>query len=161
MEELADNLRETIKLAKAVLEMISEKEAGKKSNPAKWSKKEILGHLIDSASNNHQKFVRLATAPGKTDFVGYKQDEWVNIQHYNAQSWQELIHFWFAYNQHLAFLIQHTNRDTLNNTMMIDDKGPFTLSFIMSDYLEHLKHHLLQIIPDWGITTEFSMKPYE
>ena len=155
MKEVADYLRQTIKEVGPSLRAISEEEASSKPQPHKWSKKEILGHLIDSASNNQHKFVR-AMAQSHLDFVGYAQDSWVSEQKYNATNWQELITFWFAYNSHIAHIIEHVNPAYLANTITIEGNSLYNLQFIMEDYVEHLKHHLKAILPDNNIQSKFA-----
>ena len=158
MKEIAQQLRETTAMLQPLLEKISEKVASEKPNPKKWSKKEILGHLIDSAGNNQQKFVRMLIMPSEQlDFVGYAQDEWVAIQAYQNASWRQLVRTWFEYNQHIAHIIEHADPTKLQRTVRINGEGEaWRLDFIMSDYLEHLKHHMKAILPpDTGIKSTF------
>ena len=154
MKTTAQYLQQTIAQVLPLLQQISDQEASVKLLPHKWSKKEILGHLVDSASNNQQKFVRMMNQP-HLNFVGYAQDFWVSEQHYNTASWQELVNFWSAYNNHIAHIIEHVNPDYLQHTITIEGKGLFTLEFIMNDYAEHLKHHLKVILPDIGLESKF------
>lgn len=154
MKEVAESLRAAVAHALPLLNKITDSEASIKPAPEKWSKKEILGHLIDSAGNNQQKFVRLMEQE-KLDFPGYAQNHWVDSQKYNAANWQDLIALWRAFNSHLAHVIENANSGLLQNQITISDAGTFTLEFIMQDYVEHLKHHLKQILPDAGITSNF------
>ena len=154
MKTTAQYLQQTIAQVLPLLQQISDQEASIKLLPHKWSKKEILGHLVDSASNNQQKFVRMMKQP-HLNFVGYAQDFWVSEQHYNTASWQELVNFWSAYNNHIAHIIEYVNPDYLQHTITIEGKGLFTLEFIMNDYAEHLKHHLKVILPDIGLESKF------
>ncbi len=146
MAPTANHLREVIEKTYPLLDAIGESDAGIKPAPNKWSKKEIIGHLIDSACNNQQKFVRTMISE-TTDFTGYQQDEWVGIQQYQSGSWKTMLLFWKYYNLHLAGIIERVESGRLGNTITIDGNGPFTLEFIMKDYVEHLKHHLKQILP--------------
>jgi hypothetical protein len=150
----ARDLQETVTSAAALLRRISNEEAALKPHPDQWSKKEILGHLIDSACNNQQKFVR-TMAQTHTDFTGYAQNHWVSVQHYQRTDWAALIVFWQAYNLHLAHVIEHVDTAVIENTISIEGAGPFTLGFLMKDYVEHLKHHLRQILPEAGIKSAF------
>lgn len=154
MQQIASNLIQVVEDIKPLLQQISEIEASTKLEPNKWSKKEILGHLIDSASNNHQKFLRTIQQEN-VDFVGYQQNFWVDNQRYQLQSWQELISFWEHYNRHLAHIIKNVPTEALSNTITIDGVGPFRLDFIMTDYVEHLKHHLKQILPFTNLESKF------
>jgi hypothetical protein len=146
MHSTAEHLLEITERALPLLRQIGEAAATAKPNPEKWSKKEILGHLIDSASNNQQKFVRTMQAEQHVDFVGYAQNFWVDAQHYNQVDWLEIIALWESYNRLLARIIQNAPAEKLENTISIDGSQPFTLRFIMADYVEHLKHHLNQIL---------------
>lgn len=145
MKAVADHLRQTLQEALHALRAISDDEASIKSQPERWSKKEIIGHLIDSASNNQQKFVR-TMEERHVDFVAYNQDFWVTKQQYNNRSWDELITFWHAYNLHIAHIIESVNEASLENTVSIERSKPFSLAFIIEDYVEHLKHHLKAIL---------------
>lgn len=160
MEAIAQSLLDIVNALEPTLRGIPEAEAVVKPSPLKWSKKEILGHLIDSACNNQQKFVRTMLADTKTAMPGYEQDGWVNSQQYNAQSWHDIVTLWAAYNRHLAHIIRHVESPKLDHSILISGNGPYTLGFMMADYVEHLKHHLLQIIPDAGFSSTFSMTPY-
>lgn len=155
MKTTAENLRQTLDQVFPFLREISDEEASIKPALNKWSNKEILGHLIDSACNNQQKFVRMM-AQSHLDFVGYAQDFWVSQQHYNQASWLQIVELWLAYNQHIAHIIEHVNPDFLQNTITIEGNGLYTLEFIMQDYAEHLKHHLKVILPEIGLESRFS-----
>jgi len=154
MLNIANDLRKTIETALPLLKDISDGDASVPRAPGKWSRKEILGHLIDSACNNQQKFVRTMAQP-QLDFVGYKQDFWVESQKYNAADWQNLIALWRAYNLHLAHVIENVEPELLWNSIAIEDAGTFSLEFIMKDYVEHLKHHLMQILPGASLSSKF------
>mgnify|MGYP001426976342 CR=1 FL=1 len=160
METVATELLNIVNRTEPRLRQIAAEDAALKPALHKWSKKEILGHLIDSASNNHQKFVRMMVAQQPVDFVGYDQDDWVAVQQYNRQKWEDIIALWGSYNHQIAQLIRLVDPSKLDNMIRISGNGPYTLAFVMTDYIEHLKHHLLQIIPDSGLTSSFSMAPY-
>lgn len=145
MQQTANHLRETIHQFLPQLKAISEADANSKPASGKWSKKEIIGHLIDSACNNQQKFVR-TMAQKHIDFVGYEQDFWVSAQHYQTASWIEMLDFWACYNYHIAHIINSVESSLLENTISINHSEPFTLKFIMQDYVAHLRHHLGQIL---------------
>ena len=126
------------------LRQIGEEAASRAPALGKWSKKEILGHLIDSAANNHQCCVRLQL---ETDVVlpGYAQDGWVVVQDYQQRSWPVLVELWVAYNRHLAHIIQRMDSDDLSHVWHSPD-GEVTLEFLVKDYLRHTRHHLRQIL---------------
>jgi len=127
----------------AQLLKFSEEESTEKVRPGKWSKKEVIGHLIDSAANNHQRFVRLQQND-ELPMPQYDQDDWVKIQRYNERPWKELVTLWQAYNAHLLHVMQHVRSNTLENTAIFPETGTLTLKFIMLDYVVHLEHHLRQ-----------------
>jgi hypothetical protein len=154
MKSTANHLRDVVLKVLPLLKEISDKNASAKPTPEKWSNKEILGHLIDSACNNQQKFVRTMAQP-HLNFVGYAQNHWVTAQHYQTVNWELLVDFWKSHNLHLAHVIENVDEAFLQNTISIEGVGPFTLAFIMKDYAEHLKHHLRQILPDIGLESTF------
>lgn len=143
MESVANDLLSAIKTADC-LRSISETVASKHPAPGKWSNKEILGHLIDSAANNHQRFVRLQLGP-RIDLPGYDGDEWVRVQRYQDRPWREIIDLWVMYNTQLASLIRHVNPASLRHVWHTADGKDLDLEFIMRDYVDHLRHHLDQV----------------
>ena len=149
MQPIAQHLLDTLQKALPLLQQISDADASVKPAPHKWSYKEIIGHLLDSASNNQQKFVRCIQQTG-TNMPPYEQDAWVAIQRYNDTAWNDLLNVWYALNNHIAHVMKHIPVNTLEHEIYIGDKGPFTLAFIVRDYPEHLKHHLKAILPDAG-----------
>jgi hypothetical protein len=150
-------LQSAVTCATPVLRALSDAESARRPAPEKWSPREIIGHLIDSASNNHQRFVR-AQFQEDLVFLGYDQDRWVTVQRYQEASWSELVTLWRAYNLHLARvmdavpestrtrLVERHNLDRLA-WQPVSAGTPTTLEFFMSDYVGHMKHHLRQIFP--------------
>lgn len=106
-----------------------------------WSPREIVGHLIDSASNNHLRFV-MAQLYGEARLPSYEQEEWVKLQRYEAEPWERLVTLWENYNRHLLHLIASTPAAKLQAICYIGQNSPMTLQELMYDYLRHLKHHL-------------------
>jgi hypothetical protein len=142
--KIADGIRKTVEDFTERLGNLDEAKASEKSKPDKWSRKEILGHLIDSASNNHQRFVR-AQYLKNVNLPDYAQMEWVTIQQYNSRTWKELLLFWKSYNLHLAHIIDHMPVECLQISCTLGSNEPTTIGYIMSDYLGHIQHHLRQI----------------
>ena len=140
----ARRLEELLQTVPSRLAQISEAEASRVDVPGKWSKKEILGHLIDSASNNHQRFVRAQIAP-VLEFPGYEQTSWVAVQGYAAESWSDLIGLWLALNRHLLHIIKLLPETSLTRPCAIGGSDAIPLSAVMSGYVDHLEHHLEQI----------------
>ena len=109
-----------------------------------WCAREILGHLIDSACNNHRRFVIGRDAPPVV-FQGYNQDDWVERQRYATVPFRDLVELWGAYNRHLAHLIAVTPAETFANSGKGPEGDVVTLGFLMEDYVTHLRHHLDQL----------------
>jgi DinB superfamily len=136
-------LKEILEKIPAKLKVIDEEYAQQKSNPKKWSKKEILGHLIDSASNNHQRFVRLQIDNAVT-LPKYKQDEWVMIEHWQQKDWKDITALWQLYNHHILHIFEYVDETKLSNTIALGEEN-YTLQFLIDDYIGHMEHHLGQI----------------
>jgi hypothetical protein len=151
-----DDFKLSLDEARSRLLARSDAEAGLAPAPGKWSPKEIIGHLIDSAANNHARFGR---AQSKDDLVfeGYDQEAWVRVQRYADRPWADLVQLWHAYNHHLASVMasadpsalirprQRHNFDTIA-WKPVDRGSAATLDYFMRDYVEHMKHHLRQIL---------------
>src|SRR5262252_5822381 len=119
MESVANDLLSALDAA-GRLSHIDEAAASRRPAPGKWSKKEILGHLIDSAANNHQRFVRLQMS-SRIDLPSYDGDEWVRIQRYQERPWQEIIELWRNYNIQLASLIRDVDPAALRHVWHMPD----------------------------------------
>jgi hypothetical protein len=143
-EKIAEGIRKTVEDFAVRLENLDEVKASQKPQPDKWSRKEILGHLIDSASNNHQRFVR-AQYMKDLNLPPYEQIEWVKIQQYSLRTWKELLTLWKSYNFHLAHIIKHMPTDCLQTSCTIGSGEPVTIGYVVVDYLGHMQHHLRQI----------------
>ena len=110
----------------------------------KWSLNQIIGHLIDSASNNHQRFVRLQIDLSMS-FPDYNADQWLDIQKYNKFNFEELVNLFYYYNKLILNIIKFVNKDTLGNTWKINwsnDKNTITLEELIIHYITHIKGHL-------------------
>jgi len=144
VQALADELKRIVEESALELRVLDERAASAKKKPDVWSIKEILGHLIDSAANNHQRFVR---AQESDTFIwpGYAQEAWVHLQDHQSRPWLELVELWIHYNRHLAHVISRISDKALNVPCRIGTSDPVTLSFLLQDYLTHLRHHLSQI----------------
>jgi hypothetical protein len=153
--DYAVELRETVGLASAFLLGIDDEASQRPRAPGKWCPREIIGHLIDSASNNHQRFVR---AQFKDDliFSGYEQDAWVSVQRYREAPWSDLVDLWRSFNLHIARVMEAVpkdervrprarhNLDEISWQTVPRDE-PVSLDYFMRDYVGHLHHHLAQI----------------
>ena len=111
----------------------------------KWSRKQIIGHLIDSASNNHQRFVRgVETRGGK--FPGYDQEFCVQLQRPNEAPWSVLVDLWSSYNRYLSHVIAALPAEAAGYPMQVGTNSEVDLLWIAVDYVEHLKHHVNQLL---------------
>ena len=144
MSTAADGLVRLVDQAAAALRRLD--EAGVSAKPSRdvWSVKEIVGHLVDSAANNHHRFVR-AQQGRDLAFPGYDQNAWVRVQDHQSRSWLELLDFWVLYNRHLAHAIRRIPGAALDVPCAIGAGEPVTLRFLVEDYVRHLSHHLRQI----------------
>ena len=142
--ETASRLLAQVADAERELRALSDRDAMQPRANGKWSPKEILGHLIDSAANNHQRFVR-AQETDSLALPGYAQEHWVNVQRYRHRPWDEIITLWSAYNRHLAHVVASIPETRRNSLCRIGSNDPVTLSFVALDYVGHVQHHLRQI----------------
>ena len=145
MQDVVGRLEELIPTTAARLKALPESEARRRPAPGKWSKKGILGHLIDSAANNHLRFLR-AQLEAPLLFPAYAQEAWVELQAYRQAPWEELIQLWANYNRHLARVIANIPDNMRAHRCQIGNGEPVTLDFLVRDYLRHLEHHLGQIL---------------
>lgn len=123
---------------------ISEDLFSMKINSTKWSKKEILGHLIDSAANNHQRFIRVQYENIPT--IKYDQNKWNDLNHYQQLESKHIIQLWTIYNQHLLEILKRMPEENMCLELNVGNEINVTLQFLMDDYLLHLEHHLKQIV---------------
>ena len=141
---LAEELSSQVDARIGRLRTMSAADADRPLAPGKWSPKQIVGHLIDSTANNHQRVVR-AQEGASLVFPAYAQEHWVASQAYHRRSWDDLTMFWHAYNRHLAHVIAQIPEGRRGVVCQIGANAPVTLGFLAYDYLVHLRHHLAQI----------------
>lgn len=156
MDDVLEDFRRTVESAAERMLLMSEEQSRVPRADGKWSAKEIVGHLIDSASNNHQRFVR-AQFTDEMVFPGYEQEEWVRVQRYQDEPWPLLVQLWKAFNLHLAHVMacapeevrrRLRPRHNLNRIawQTVAEDEPSTLEYFMRDYIAHLKSHLRQVL---------------
>jgi len=144
MESVASAILNRVETSVPKLRALPESETVHKPSPDRWSKKEILGHLIDSACNNHQRFVRAQLECGLT-FPGYDQEGWVRCQGYATADWQLLVELWAAYNRHLAVVVARLPGPSRAFACRIGGGEELSLAAVVEDYVRHLDHHLAQL----------------
>jgi uncharacterized damage-inducible protein DinB len=155
MPACALDLTNAVDAALPRLQAIDEAATLRRPAPGKWSAREIVGHLVDSASNNHQRFVR-AVFQDDLVFAGYDQDAWVEAQRYQDARWDDLLSLWAGFNRHLARVMTATSEQVRRQPRArhnfdsiafrpIPATTPATLEYFMEDYVLHLRHHLGQI----------------
>src|SRR5260370_965403 len=151
--ETEARLREAVERARPRLQVIDDEAASRPRAEGDWSPKQVIGHLVDSASNNHQRFVR-AQFTDDLVFPPYDGDRWVELQRYADAEWRELVTLWRGFNLHLARVIELVPDDVASKARARHnlDQIAFrpvppeaTLAFFMNDYVDHLEHHLGQI----------------
>jgi hypothetical protein len=112
--------------------------------PGGWTRKQIIGHLMDSAANNRQRFVR-AASEGRYSGPKYSQDAWVAAHGYERQTWETLLRWWQMHHEVLAAVVDEVEDSRLGAVCVVGEDAPVTLRYLIEDYVEHQKWHLTQI----------------
>jgi len=152
-QDLSLLLTQTIERELPNLRALDEQRASVPRGPGKWSPKEELGHLIDSAANNHMRFARGAMQPEVRD-PGYAQEDWVRLHGYSGMQWNNIVNLWFEYNSFLARLVGRIGPDRMTILCFIAGNEPVTLGFVIEDYIMHMQHHLDQLLRR-GVITQY------
>ena len=156
MQALGEDLRRTVEAAAARLSEFDEARANAPRAPGKWSPKQVIGHLVDSACNNHRRFV-LAHHQKDLVFPGYDEKQWATVQAWERAEWNDLIELWRLYNLHIARVIAETPSELAREPRSphsldkiawrsVPADQPTTLAYLMRDYAGHLRHHLAQAL---------------
>jgi hypothetical protein len=148
MSAAIERLRFAVRTLPGVLARYSEAESEQRPSPERWTKKEVIGHLIDSASNNHQRFVRGQIASGQ-QFPSYEQEQWVRLQDYQGARWADLIDLWRAYNTHLVHVATTMSQEGQRATCRVGNGAEVTLAWLFQDYVDHLERHLQKMLGKW------------
>ena len=138
------SLRDLLQRVPDRLKKLSKDTVESKSTPSSWSPKEELGHLLDSAANNHQRIVR-AQLEDNPAMPGYEQNRWVAIHAYQRRDWGELIELWQALNRQLLAAAEAVPDSAWSRTLTVAGSEPVTLQFVFEDYVVHMLHHLQHI----------------
>jgi hypothetical protein len=144
IEASIQRLEYLVRIIPPLLGEIKEEEFSFKPSAHKWSGKEILGHLVDSATNNHQRFIRAQFED--RPLISYNQDQWNKCSQYNSIESSQLIQFWTLYNKHLIEIIKRIPSEDLKKECRSGNGGLHTIAFLFNDYVSHLEHHLKQIV---------------
>jgi hypothetical protein len=140
--KLAQYLRDTVTREFPILSAVCEDTASKPApTPGSWNAKQELGHLIDSAANNHQRFVR-ATLHGPYQGPGYAQDDWVRLHAYDQLPWATIVGMWHQYNLFLSHVVEQIPDEALATPCHIGSYEPSDLAFVIDDYVLHMQHHI-------------------
>jgi DinB superfamily len=139
--DIAAEIERLVDVWRDRLLQVAAETAHSKPSADRWSISEVVGHLVDSACNNHHRFVR-AQSTNALVFPNYEQNEWVSAAHYRDGSWKSLAALWCEYNRMLAGLIRNIPAQRLGVPCTITPNDTCTLEFLVTDYLDHLNHHL-------------------
>jgi Mycothiol maleylpyruvate isomerase N-terminal domain. len=142
--EIAQSFKLQLNDMYAVLLEVSPALADTPWRPGGWTRKQLVGHLLDSAANNRQRFVR-AAIDGTYTGPFYAQDSWIIAHGYAEQSWEDLLRWWLAESEILMAVVDRIPEDKLSAMCHVGDDEPVTLQFLIGDYLRHHLHHLAQI----------------
>ena len=144
VKEAAERLEYLCENIPSLLENISEEDFSIRPSPLKWSKKEILGHLIDSAANNQQRFVRVQFED--VPFIKYDQDNWNKFSYHQKINGKTVIEFWKEHNKYLAEIIKNIPEELLNRECDWGGEKNVSLEYLIIDYVAHQEYHLKQIV---------------
>ncbi len=140
----ADQLVDQVTQSREVLLGFGEIIVRHKPSADRWSIAEVIGHLVDSACNNHQRFIRAQQADSLA-FPKYEQNFWVASNAYSSADWESLVELWYYYNLQLARVIRQIPAEKLSNLCRIGEFEPCSLEWLVTDYVDHLVHHLKKI----------------
>jgi len=142
MKPIAEELNTIINKYRSSFQSIDEDEFNFKPSPVKWSKKEILGHLIDSAQNNIRRFI-VAQYEDKPKIV-YNQDKWVALSDYQHYNRDDLVQLWWLLNKHISHILKNIDAEMAKRESETEELH--NLKWLAEDYIKHLKHHLHQVL---------------
>jgi hypothetical protein len=144
LQDVADDLTGVVRSTVPRLTAIGEDASLRTRGAGSWSRRQILGHLVDSALNNLHRFVR-AQDGEELVFPGYEQRAWVAAGGYQERDWPAIVRLWSELNAQVAHVLARIPPERLATPCRIGDGPPVTLDFVARDYVRHLRHHLDQI----------------
>jgi len=142
--ELAREFREELRKLHAILLGLDPGLVDVPWRVGGWTRKQIVGHLLDSATNNRQRFVRAAT-DGRYAGPQYAQEAWVAAHGYAEQDWETLLRWWQTEHEILAAVVDRIPEDRLQAECAVGGDAPVTLRFLIEDYLAHQRWHFGQM----------------
>ncbi|MDW5267376.1 MULTISPECIES: DinB family protein [Acidobacteriaceae] len=146
--ELSKQLTAVVRQALPWLQALTEASASRPEKTGKWCAKEVMGHLTDSAINNHARVMRLQLEAGP-NLSGYEQMAWVSLQHYADREWGRVLEVWATLNEYFAWAVSHIDKAHLANMGTVEG-DELTLGFLIEDYIAHMEHHL-RALKAWAI----------
>jgi hypothetical protein len=142
LQRVIDSLNEwVIKLPQEFI-LMSEAEVSERPQPHKWSRKEIVGHLCDSAINNLERFIKIQYEEQPYILPKYNQELWVNLQDYQNTSIEEIVLLWSSLNKRIVKVIATIPNDKLSYLCDLGNHQLMTFEWLIQDYLEHMEHHI-------------------
>ena len=146
MNSTISRLNQLITKGEAYLKTTHRQKLAAKPKPTQWSKKEILGHLIDSARYNLRRFTEIHVKSNMYQIVDYEQDELVLVNDYQRAEPKDLTMLWVSLNKQIIHVIKQQNEKTLQIQAKLPNQKTTNLLFLINDYLEHMEHHVKQIV---------------
>jgi hypothetical protein len=142
LKNVIDGINNWIGFIPEEFNRMTEKELNHRPMPHKWSKKEILGHLCDSALNNMNRFIKIQYEEQPYVIQSYNQDQWVLVQNYQERPMDEIVNLFCTLNKQIVHIITNTPNDKLSNLCDIGNNQQKSLEWLINDYLEHMEHHI-------------------
>lgn len=134
------------------MNQFSSEELLRRPAPGKWSKQEILGHLVDSAVNNLKRFTEIQFLPQPYSVISYRQNELIVVNDYQNLPLDHLLDLWQALNRQIVFVVKRIPADKINYPVdpQYENREMKTFGWIVCDYVAHMEHHFRQIFPGQG-----------
>ena len=145
MTDTAQRFRAGLDEVRGALESVPESLANVPSRAGGWTRKQIVGHLLDSAANNRQRFVRASTE-GTYAGPKYAQDAWVTAHGYTDQTWATVLSWWETEHEILKAVVDRIAEDRLDTKCVVGENEPVTLRWLIEDYVEHQRWHVKQLV---------------
>ena len=142
MQSIASELSTTIHEYLPKLKLLTEDGSSIKPSANKWSIKEVIGHLVDSAQNNIRRFI--VAQYDNNPLIVYRQDNWVSINNYQSYELEDLVQLWYLLNKQICSILSNTSQDILQRTCQTESLH--TIEWLAKDYIKHMKHHLHEVL---------------